>query len=320
MIFLLNFKYTLPIYVEMSYYMLITRNGGIFMKKVKPLLAIMLILILIIPTGAAKKTSSKWILTEYNDASGNQGICYTLTNNHNKLIVIDGGFEANADKLRNIIKANGNHIDAWILTHPHPDHIGAFRKIYSNLQGIKISAIYDNGLDLEFYRQNPNTGDDVQLYDNYINEIKGDWRVHHLKRNELLKIDGLKIKVFNTYDQYSKYLSHDICNDSSLMLKVTTHKNSILFCGDCHSESTAKLLIKKYGKRLRANYVQMGHHGNNTLPNNFYSLVHPKVALFDAPQWLVDGKDYDTKKNMEFMKSIGAEVYYYATAPNQFKL
>jgi glyoxylase-like metal-dependent hydrolase (beta-lactamase superfamily II) len=40
---------------------------------------------------------------------------------------------------------------AWLLTHPHPDHIGAFNVIFESPEGIEIGAIYDNGLDYEYF-------------------------------------------------------------------------------------------------------------------------------------------------------------------------
>ena len=56
-------------------------------------------------------------------------------------IVIDGGTEGNADCVRQVIMENGGIVHAWFLTHPHPDHIGAFNQIYANPQGIHIGQI-----------------------------------------------------------------------------------------------------------------------------------------------------------------------------------
>lgn len=94
---------------------------------------------------------TKQEITQYSDASESQAIFYTITSNKKDLVVIDGGVTANAEKVRKVIKKNGNHVDAWILTHPHPDHIGVFNEIYAQPGKIKINQIYDNGLDYEYY-------------------------------------------------------------------------------------------------------------------------------------------------------------------------
>lgn len=88
-------------------------------------------------------------VTQYSDATGQQANFYTITKGDH-LIIIDGGWAENADAVRKVISEHGNHVDAWFISHTHSDHVGAFNEIYSNLQGIKIDYIYDNGYDYEF--------------------------------------------------------------------------------------------------------------------------------------------------------------------------
>ena len=267
-------------------------------------------------------TGSTWILTQYSDSTGSQAMFYTLSSNGgDNLIVIDGGTSGNAEYVRSVINDLGGVVDAWILTHPHPDHIGAFNVIYEDPKGIEINAIYDNGLDYDYYKPIAFAWDGIEVYEKYLSLTKGDERVIHPKRNDVLNIDGLEIQVFNTYDDVllTNYGS-DVCNGSSLVLKIDFQKDSILFTGDCYSASIAEYLMQTYGDRLKATYVEMAHHGNVTSPDTFYALVDPAVALFDAPDWLMDGENYTTKQEKSYMESIGATVYYYNTAPNRFEL
>ena len=58
------------------------------------------------------------------------------------------------------------------------------------------------------------------------------------------------------------------------------------------------------------------------LSDEFYELVKPKIAFFDAPDWLMfdeTGK-YDNPQNAELMRSMGSEIYSFSTAPNQIIL
>lgn len=115
----------------------------------------------------------KWTLTQYQDVSGSQANFYTLTSNSGKLIVIDGGTENNADYVRQVIAQNGDHVDAWILTHPQFDHIGAFNRIFSE-EAVEVDAIYDNGLDYDFYASVAQEWDVIATYEAYL-ELTDGW-------------------------------------------------------------------------------------------------------------------------------------------------
>jgi len=272
-------------------------------------------------TGEADNDNT-WILTQYSDSTGSQAMFYTLSSNGgDNLIVIDGGPSGNAEYVRSVIKALGGVVDAWILTHPHPDHIGAFNVIYEDPQSIQIQAIYDNDLDYNYYKPVAFAWDGIEVYEKYLSLTKDDNRVIHPKRDDILEIDGLKILVFNTYDDVLlNYYQGDVCNESSLVLKIDFHLDSILFTGDGYSAANSDYLMQTYGDRLKATYVQMAHHGNASLPDAFYEFVAPAVALFDAPDWLMEGENYTAKQKKIYMESIGATVYSYNTAPNRFNL
>lgn len=263
-----------------------------------------------------------WRLTQYSDTTGSQAIFYTVSRNGaDDLIVIDGGTEGNADYVRTVINDLGGEVDAWILTHPHPDHIGAFTVIYENPEGIDITAVYDNGLDYEYFEPVAFDWDGIEGYEKYLMLTEGDPRIMHPERGAVFEVDGLEIEVFNTYDEVLlDYYLADVCNESSLVFKINFEKDSVLFAGDCYSAANSEYLINTYGDRLKADYVQMGHHGNATLSDAFYALVDPEIALFDAPDWLMDSETYTTKIAKAYMESIGSTVYYYVTAPNEFEL
>lgn len=277
------------------------------------------------PTEVSTETTEGdniWRLTQYEDSTGSQAIFYTISRNGgDDLIVIDGGTAGNADYVRSVIDEAGGEVDAWILTHPHPDHIGAFNVIYESPEGIEIGAIYDNGLDYEYYAPIAFDWDGLAGYETYLSLTDGDPRVMHPKRDDVIEVDGLKIEIFNTYDEvFLDYYLADVCNESSLVFRIEFEEDRVLFTGDCYSQANSDYLIDTYGDKLKADYVQMGHHGNATLSNDFYALVDPDIALFDAPDWLMDSDTYTTSIAKAYMESIGAEVFYYNTAPNQFEL
>lgn len=99
-----------------------------------------------------KMNTDGCIITQYSDVTGRQANCYTITNGGH-LIIIDGGWAENALALRKVIAQNGNHVDAWFISHTHSDHVGAFNVIYADPQGVTIDKIYDNGYDYEFIKE-----------------------------------------------------------------------------------------------------------------------------------------------------------------------
>lgn len=103
------------------------------------------------------------------------------------------------------------------------------------------------------------------------------------------------------------------------MFKISGIEDSVLFCGDCYNTDYAKCLIENYGDELQSEYVQLGHHGNNSFPTSFYDVVDPKVAFFDAPEWLMIGEGYNADELNTYLIDKKTETYdYYRTRDHYF--
>ena len=157
--------------------------------------------------------------------------------------------------------------------------------------------------------------DSVDTYNDFL-----DLNVKNLKYvypGDELNICGLKVDIYNAYDEHVKELSQDYLNDGSMMFKVQGEKSSMLFCADV-GKAMSDYLLDTWGEKLKADYIQMGHHGNGGLLKDFYEEVSPKLAFFDAPDWLMydeTGK-YTTPENAKEMESLGSEVVSFHTQPN----
>ena len=262
--------------------------------------------------------TDEWIVTQYGRNDINLSF-YTIYNEAKGLIVIDGGWTEDAASVREAVYDAGGHIDAWIITHPHQDHVGAFNLLYTELDDITVDKIYtvDMASPEECIQIAP--WDSTDAYNDFLSLNVSN--VIYVYSGDVLDICGLKFEIFSTYDENVKILSNDFLNDGSMMFKVTNQEESMLFCADV-GIGMSDFLVNKWGENLKADYLQMAHHGYGGLKDNFYQTVSPKVAFFDAPDWLMldtTGK-YDNPQNAEFMQSLGCEIYSFNSAPNSIVL
>ncbi len=264
---------------------------------------------------------NNWVLKEYDDAADLQGICYTMYNKKDgTLIVIDGGHAENSKTLRKAIKKYGNKVDAWILSHYHKDHVDAFNEIYADPQGITIDQIYVTPLDSEVFYSKAQEWDDVESFDRFM-EITADAdNINQVKRGDVLKFsDDLKITFLNAYEDEIKDVE-DIPNNASLVFKMETNNRSALFCADCHSKVMAERLIKLYGDDLKADILQCGHHGNNSMPveTGFYEKVLPEVAIFDMPEDMLLSPELSAGALADYLQKMNCRIIWFNDKPNGF--
>ncbi|MCR5593835.1 MAG: hypothetical protein K6F79_08850 [Saccharofermentans sp.] len=260
-----------------------------------------------------------WTITEFDDVQGNQGMFYTMRNNEDgTLIVVDGGHAENTTQVRSVINLMGGRVDHWFLTHYDEDHACVFNEIYADPDGIEIGEVYATPLDYDYYMTFAveRWWDTPWVYEQFLSQTEGDERIHYLARDDVFEIDGLTVEVFNSYDDIVIGTgSPDVANFASLVFKISGQEDSILFCGDVYGQLWV-LLTEMYGDRLAARYVQPGHHGNNHVDSEYWSVVNADVMFFDGPSWLTTSDDHDAKRLIEWCHSNGIETYEFATAPN----
>lgn len=259
--------------------------------------------------------ATDWRITQYGDAAGAQRMFYTLQDSHGRLIVVDGGWSGDAAMVRKVIAEKGGHVDAWFLTHPHEDHIGAFCTIYKDPGEISIKKVYAVEMAPPRLCHANAPWDDMGAY-NRFRSIKIR-QLRYVHTGDVIEIGGCRIEIFSAYAKKIDRLSSDLLNDGSMVFKVHGREESMLFCADA-GKSVSSYLRRRYGKRLRSDYLQMGHHGNGGLEQDVYRLVDPRIAFFDAPDWLMEDVNgiYTTPRNKRYMEHRGSRVVSFATAPN----
>lgn len=270
------------------------------MKKTTSFFFLMLLLMLLSVQAYGNNKSTLIMLESEGDAQMLSSIIVTA---NNRIIVIDGGWTYDADKLVDNVKQYSDRVDYWMITHPHPDHMGALYEV------LKTGAI-DVGTilcalqsDVWYERYAP----DIAGFVKEFKHLMFGRDVCYVKKQDVFVLDGIKIYVVNSiYDTNS-----DKINNSSIVYKIMSNDNSILFLGDLAHEGGQRLLAESTPYLLSANIVQMAHHGQNGVDENVYARINPKNALWPTPEWLWndDTGDYQTLDTREWMKKIGCKNY-----------
>lgn len=264
--------------------------------------------------------SDYWLVTQFGDVDGSQLMCYLIQNIDGYTIMVDGGTPDYEESVRYVLNALGDKVDAWIITHPHDDHVSVFNAVCKNPDGIEIKNVYAVDMADPSMIEEQASWDSVDAYNDFLSlDIEN---LNYVHKGDILDFDGLTVKVLSAYDDYVDELSDDLLNDGSMMFKVTNKENSMLFCADV-GKKMSDYLLNEYGEELKADYLQMGHHGNGGLKADFYTMVSPSVALFDAPSWLMANIEdkYTTVENRKLMQSgLGASVLSFESAPNSLVL
>ncbi|MDO5702653.1 MAG: MBL fold metallo-hydrolase [Lachnospiraceae bacterium] len=267
---------------------------------------------------AASSGQSTWTVTQYAGSKNYQSMFYTIRDQKGRLAVIDGGWEDNADSVLRVIEENGGTVDAWIITHPHPDHVGALNGILRRglTNRIRIKKIITVSVDEAYYKKTAKAHDSFSTYTDFKNLSKNIKTVY-VRENDTLDLLGLKMKVLNAWSKDLRKYTSSICNCGSMMFRLDGKKTSMLFCADVMKKVEASI-IKKHGADLAATYVQCSHHGNHGLSKTFYDYVKAKGAFIDAPSFMTEDKTgtYTTPELIQYFKDKGTKLYLWNKTRN----
>ena len=214
---------------------------------------------------------------------------FVLITKADNAIVIDGGRPEDMPLLKKYI--DGRHISAWILTHPHEDHIGGFVDEMQKNAGadFDIERVYYNFPPYEII--NNHNVPDYDYYKTELNEILPEFlaiepklkdKAHITYQGESVCIDECKIDFIYSYHEG---LTSNPMNDSSLVFKITTPNKSVLFLGDLGPDG-GDLLFRESRHLLKSDIVQMAHHGHMNVGLEVYAEIAPEACLWCCPDWL----------------------------------
>lgn len=256
----------------------------------------------------SNRTFTLWQLESQTNNIGNSYVIRTV---NGKVVVMDGGYDT--DYLRGFIDALGGKVDAWIISHPHDDHITAITKMLENLNGLKIAKIYHSRFTDELIdSEDANTAAFTRKFYSLLDNAT-DIEVVDCHSGDEFEVDGVKFKVLSEKNPEIRGY-----NDSSMAIKMWDSKKTFIFLGDLSVKGGQKLLDSEYAKDLECDYLQMAHHGQDGCDKHFYESVKFRACLWPSPSWVYDndlggGFDTGTLKTIEvrnWMKELGITEHY----------
>ncbi|QUH21133.1 ComEC/Rec2 family competence protein [Alkaliphilus sp. B6464] len=225
-------------------------------------LLILLLFVVFFTLTACEKSLSGVLSIHMIDVGQGESILIITPNN--KTILIDAGEQSEGRRVKAYLTKNRiNKIDLIIGTHPHSDHIGGLSEIIKNFEVEKIIM--------------PKKLHTSATFEKLLTTIESKGlTISTPQQNKLVEFDeNIKLHFLGPIKDYG-----DNLNLWSIVFRLDYMDKSFLFTGDIEEEAEIDL-INTYDKAvLRANVLNVGHHGSNTSTSKqFLDYVNPEIAL-----------------------------------------
>lgn len=260
---------------------------------------------------AAKKTT--FTLWQLPGQTRSQMNSYVIQTSGNEIIVIDGGTEGDATYLREFVRERGNHVHAWFISHTHYDHVDALTAILNNPGNMKIDRVYGSLPDDDWMKKHQNANADKTQLQLKAALEKSKRKLLELSPGQKIQFKGATFEVLSTVNQN---ITRNAINNQSAVWRVDVGDTSMLFLGDLGVEGGEALLASPYRSRLKADYVQMSHHGQTGVSEEFYKVVDPAYCMWPTPEWLWTNKNgkgpWKTLEVRAWMDRLNVKKHYVA--------
>lgn len=239
---------------------------------------------------AARPGFTLWQLPPQGPSQMNS---YVIQTGQGHVVVIDGGTADDAPYLRGFLAALGNRVEWWFVTHPHIDHMGALTEILREPGNIEIGTIYQSPMSAPQLATDPAR---KKLARDYLAALAASNvpTVDLAEPGLTMSLGGLNLKVLQVNDPETLENAY---NNASIVLRLWDKRKSLLMLADTGTESGERLLANVDRKELDCDYIQMAHHGQMGVSEDFYRTVSFRACLWPTPLWVWNndvGEGYDT--------------------------
>ena len=222
-----------------------------------------------------------------------------------KSLFIDGGFKSDAKKeIAYMDKIGVTHIDYYIGTHSHKDHIEAAPAIIQRY-GIKNVIVGRETC--------KGSGNDycswytIKLFANEQNINLYGVNVRAFIPGDSFTLNGLKITCLGPLTINNSLNRGDgMQNYNSLFFRLEYGSKSFMMTGDNTSSKNIKASYEKYGNLMKVDVLKNPHHNGN-IGASSYNIFGAKYVVFTT-----NSGSLPNSSCLNTVKSTGADVYVVA--------
>jgi competence protein ComEC len=209
--------------------------------------------------------------TELHVIDVGQGDAIALRTNRGRWVLVDAGRawrggDAGRTTVVPYLRRRGGELVAFVLTHPHADHVGGAATVVRALRPrVYYDAAFAGGGDA--YRAS-------------LIAARAGVRWRRVRAGDSLRVDDATVTFLAPDSAWTASL--DDPNDASTVVLIRVGAVRFLLTGDAERGEEGWLL-DHVGTSLRADVLKVGHHGSitSTTPA-FLSAVQPRVALISV--------------------------------------
>ncbi len=230
---------------------------------------------------------------ELTDANG---MCFIITLEDGSYIILDGGYEEDAERLYNFLYDNNKRSDgkiviaAWFISHPDGDHYGAFSE---------FSLTHAKDVVLQSVVANPVTASAISASSEnwFITSLStcmarfgGNVKLYLPHTGQKLGFCGVDFEVIYTHEDMYFYNtaalksgsgSHN--NNSSTVVRMSFGGQTFLFTGDTMVAAN-NMITSMHGGALKSDFLQIPHHGNSGLTQGLVDQAKPTYLIWTTSQ------------------------------------
>ena len=191
-----------------------------------------------------------------------QGDC-TLITHRGHAVLIDAGPAWFEDVTAEYVRTYAPKIDAFFVTHPHEDHMGAAPAV---LRACRVGSMYmSNAVSHESFYEETLTA-----------AKKRKTKTEILREGGTYCFGDIRVEVYDTFDY-----PYEELNDASLVMRITVDSLSILIAGD--AERGLESYVCASGFDIAADIYHAGHHGSSSSSTAaFLDRIRPSVAVISC--------------------------------------
>lgn len=224
------------------------------------------------------------------------GMGYIFRTDSGKLLVIDGGLDAYSHgtegslfpALQRLSGSPRPHVDLWIFTHIHSDHVGEFCRMVENHNGEFSVGRFAFNFPSAAFLERHGVAKDLswcrrfrQAFCRFHRDDTAYDRRRPVCRGDVFDVDDIHIEILRVPNEN---ITANALNNSSIVFRLTAKEQTWLFLGDLGVEGGNEL-VSHYGDALKCDICQMAHHGQKGVGDNVYALAAPKICIFSSAVW-----------------------------------